>query len=243
MLLMSLIRRRVMGIQHTEHIAASRYRASVAEKQVKKTAHCGGYQVVIYTPATRVTTLQHKNIRTQVARAGTWATLRLAHTGLGLGRRIRAGVKAVRRKCIGLRAIVHRARASHAASRQAAGSSRQQRQRPRGRGWALCFVLFVRKPGTARNTSAAINHGDKRHKKYAQRTAQAPRCIYSSVVSSTEGRQKKKTREKRKRRISAPARKKKYVRTFYFILFLVRFWAFLGKGSSKTRENKLSTFH
>jgi hypothetical protein len=39
----------------------------------------------------------------------------------------------------------------------------------------------------------------------------------------------------RKRRTSAPARKKKYVRTFFF-------WAFLGKGSSKTREKKLSTF-
>jgi hypothetical protein len=47
----------------------------------------------------------------------------------------------------------------------------------------------------------------------------------------------------RKRRTSAPARKKKYVRTFFFfIFFLVRFWAFLGKGSSKTREKKLSTF-
>jgi hypothetical protein len=47
------------------------------------------------------------------------------------------------------------------------------------------------------------------------------------------GGRKNKTR---KRRTSAPARKKKYVRTF----FLVRFWAFLGKGSSKTREKKLS---
>jgi hypothetical protein len=48
----------------------------------------------------------------------------------------------------------------------------------------------------------------------------------------------------RKRRTSAPARKKKYVRAFFFFLFfwVVRFWAFLGKGSSKTREKKLSTF-
>jgi hypothetical protein len=28
----------------------------------------------------------------------------------------------------------------------------------------------------------------------------------------------------------------------FFYFFLVRFWAFLGKGSSKTREQKLSTF-
>jgi hypothetical protein len=38
---------------------------------------------------------------------------------------------------------------------------------------------------------------------------------------------------------SAPARKKKYVLP---IFFLVRFWAFLGKGSSKTRGKKLSAF-
>jgi hypothetical protein len=44
------------------------------------------------------------------------------------------------------------------------------------------------------------------------------------------GGRKNKTR---KRRISAPARKKRHVRTFFF---LVRFWAFLGKGSSKTRD-------
>jgi hypothetical protein len=51
------------------------------------------------------------------------------------------------------------------------------------------------------------------------------------------GDRKKKTR---KRRTSAPARKKKYVRTF-FILFLF-FSAFLGvsrQGSSKTREEKI----
>jgi hypothetical protein len=43
----------------------------------------------------------------------------------------------------------------------------------------------------------------------------------------------------RKRRTSAPARQKKYAHTFFFfIFFLVRFWAFLGKGSSKTREKK-----
>jgi hypothetical protein len=54
------------------------------------------------------------------------------------------------------------------------------------------------------------------------------------------GDRKNKTR---KRRTSAPARKKKYVRTFFiFIIFLVRFWAFLGKESSKTREKELSTF-
>jgi hypothetical protein len=29
---------------------------------------------------------------------------------------------------------------------------------------------------------------------------------------------------------------KKSTRTFIFIYFLVRFWAFLGKGSSKTRD-------
>jgi hypothetical protein len=44
-----------------------------------------------------------------------------------------------------------------------------------------------------------------------------------------KGRQKNKTG---KRRTSAPARKKKYVRFFFF---LVRFWAFPAKGSSKTR--------
>jgi hypothetical protein len=50
------------------------------------------------------------------------------------------------------------------------------------------------------------------------------------------GGRKNKTR---KRRTSAPARKKKYVRTFFFLNFLlVRFWAFLGKGSSKTRGKK-----
>jgi hypothetical protein len=55
-------------------------------------------------------------------------------------------------------------------------------------------------------------------------------------------------RETRNRRTSdictsqlvVPARKKKYVRTnvpyFLSFLLLVRFWAFLGKGSSKTRE-------
>jgi hypothetical protein len=34
-------------------------------------------------------------------------------------------------------------------------------------------------------------------------------------------------------------RKNKYVRTFFFkkYVFLVRFWAFLGKGTSKTRKN------
>ncbi len=30
--------------------------------------------------------------------------------------------------------------------------------------------------------------------------------------------------------------------TYVLFFFLVRFWAFLGKGSSKTRETKLSTF-
>jgi hypothetical protein len=44
-----------------------------------------------------------------------------------------------------------------------------------------------------------------------------------------------KKNKTRKRRTSAPARKKKYVRTSFF---LVRFWAFLGKGSSKTREQQ-----
>jgi hypothetical protein len=59
--------------------------------------------------------------------------------------------------------------------------------------------------------------------------------------TNTRGGRKNKTR---KRRTSAPARNKKYVRTFFifFILFLVRFWAFLGKGSSKTREKPFSTF-
>jgi hypothetical protein len=60
------------------------------------------------------------------------------------------------------------------------------------------------------------------------------------VIYEARGGRKKKTR---KRRTSAPARKKKYARTsFFFFFFLVRFLAFLGKGSSKTREQKLSTF-
>jgi hypothetical protein len=61
------------------------------------------------------------------------------------------------------------------------------------------------------------------------------------VWDLARGGRKNKTR---KRRTSAPARKKKYVRTFFlfFYIFLVRFWGFLGKGSSKTREKKLSTF-
>jgi hypothetical protein len=37
------------------------------------------------------------------------------------------------------------------------------------------------------------------------------------------------------------AKKSTYVPPFFFF-FLVRFWAFLGKGSSKTREKKFSTF-
>jgi hypothetical protein len=37
------------------------------------------------------------------------------------------------------------------------------------------------------------------------------------------------------------AKKNTYVPSFFFF-FKVRFWAFLGKGSSKTREKKLSTF-
>jgi hypothetical protein len=37
--------------------------------------------------------------------------------------------------------------------------------------------------------------------------------------------------------MSALARPKKYVRTFFFIV-LVRIWVFLGKGTSKTRGNK-----
>jgi hypothetical protein len=55
----------------------------------------------------------------------------------------------------------------------------------------------------------------------------------------TRGGRKNKTSN---RRTWAPARKKKYVPTFLFFFFLVRFWAFLGKGSSKTREKKLSAF-
>jgi hypothetical protein len=50
-------------------------------------------------------------------------------------------------------------------------------------------------------------------------------------------------KKNKKRRTSAPARKNnKKVRTYllFFSFFLVRFWAFLGKGSSKTREKKLS---
>jgi hypothetical protein len=39
------------------------------------------------------------------------------------------------------------------------------------------------------------------------------------------------------------AKKSTYVPSFFFsFFFLVRFWAFLGKGTSKTREKKLSTF-
>jgi hypothetical protein len=64
--------------------------------------------------------------------------------------------------------------------------------------------------------------------------------INNHTSPQPRGDKKNKTR---KRRTSAPARKTKYVRTFFFFLFfLVRFWAFLGKGSSKTREKKLSTF-
>jgi hypothetical protein len=37
------------------------------------------------------------------------------------------------------------------------------------------------------------------------------------------------------------AKKSTYV-PYFFPFFLVRFWAFLGKGSSKTRGKKLSTF-
>jgi hypothetical protein len=37
------------------------------------------------------------------------------------------------------------------------------------------------------------------------------------------------------------AKKSTYVPTFFPPFFLVRFWAFLGKGSSKTREICLST--
>jgi hypothetical protein len=62
-------------------------------------------------------------------------------------------------------------------------------------------------------------------------------CAYDllQVPEWARGGRKNKTR---KRRTSAPARKKKYARTFFvlFLFFLVRFWAFLGKGSSKTRE-------
>jgi hypothetical protein len=62
-------------------------------------------------------------------------------------------------------------------------------------------------------------------------------------ANRTQGAAEKIKRENDVHRTSAPARKKKYVRTFFFlILFLVRFWAFLGKGSSKTREKKMSTF-
>jgi hypothetical protein len=37
------------------------------------------------------------------------------------------------------------------------------------------------------------------------------------------------------------AKKSTYVPSFFFF-FLVHFWAFLGKGSSKKREKKMSTF-
>jgi hypothetical protein len=38
------------------------------------------------------------------------------------------------------------------------------------------------------------------------------------------------------------AKKSTYVPSLFFYFFVVRFWAFLGKGSSKTREKKLSAF-
>jgi hypothetical protein len=38
------------------------------------------------------------------------------------------------------------------------------------------------------------------------------------------------------------AKKNTYVPYFFSSFFLVRFWAFLGKGSSKTREKKLVRF-
>jgi hypothetical protein len=56
----------------------------------------------------------------------------------------------------------------------------------------------------------------------------------------TRGGRRKKTG---KRRASAPPRKKSMcVCTFFYYFFLVRFWAFLGKGSSKTRENNSVRF-
>jgi hypothetical protein len=57
-------------------------------------------------------------------------------------------------------------------------------------------------------------------------------CATCASLRGNKGRQKNKTG---KRRTSAPARKKTKVRT-YVLVFLVRFWAFLGKGILKTRE-------
>jgi hypothetical protein len=65
-------------------------------------------------------------------------------------------------------------------------------------------------------------------------------CFWATNLP-TQGGRKNKTG---KRRTSAPARKKRYVRTFFIsnIYILVRFWAFLGKGSSKTRGKQLIAF-
>jgi hypothetical protein len=61
------------------------------------------------------------------------------------------------------------------------------------------------------------------------------RCV---VMKSRGGRKMKRENDVHLRQLA------KKVRTYLllFSFFLVRFWAFLGKGSSKTREKKLSTF-
>jgi hypothetical protein len=55
----------------------------------------------------------------------------------------------------------------------------------------------------------------------------------------TQGAAEKKSRETDVH-LRQLAKKSTYVPSPFF--FKVRFWAFLGKGSSKTREKKLSTF-
>jgi hypothetical protein len=59
----------------------------------------------------------------------------------------------------------------------------------------------------------------------------------ADILATVKGRQKKENEETT---YICASSQKKYVRTFFF--FLVRFWAFLGKGSSKTRGKKMSTF-
>jgi hypothetical protein len=62
---------------------------------------------------------------------------------------------------------------------------------------------------------------------------------FKHLVSKHRGAAEKRKRENDVH-LRQLAKKSTYVPSF-FSFFLVRFWAFLGKGSSKTREKKLST--
>jgi hypothetical protein len=65
------------------------------------------------------------------------------------------------------------------------------------------------------------------------------RHFYFGLRRSRGGRKIKRENDVHLRQL---AKKSTYVPSFFLSFFLVRFWAFLGKGSSKTRENKMSTF-